>query len=80
MSPLSRAYMTTDGSATSKREQALAEDPVLAAIARARLRQPLPEKTRTALIALDAEATSDPSTWRSFDGLLAEVAALRPAE
>lgn len=54
-------------------------DPVLAAIARARLRPPLPEPERQRMVALDAEAASDSAAWPPFDGLRVEVAALAPS-
>ncbi len=53
------------------------EDVILAAIRHARLRPPMPERERTLLVALDAEATGERRTWQS---LMDEVAALAPAE
>jgi hypothetical protein len=52
------------------------EDPVLAAIRRARL-CPLPsEDERVRLLALDAEAKSDPRTWQGTDAFMAKLAKL----
>jgi hypothetical protein len=50
------------------------DDPVLASIRRARQRPPLSTEERERLLALDAEAASDPRTWQTTEAFMAKLA------